>query len=77
MAKTLEFWFRRKYNLTPTDPRYLSLTTEDIESEYWAHYYYENSAEKEVEDEDFDLDAEISRMNDDDWEDVTSGWTSD
>ena len=70
MAGSLEFWFRRKYSLPPTDPRFLDLTTEDIESEYWAHYYHENAGKEEVEDDDFDLEAEIARMNDDDWEEV-------
>lgn len=72
MAGTLEFWFRRKYNLPPGDPRFLELTTEDIEAEYWAHYYRENSDKEIVEDDDFDLEAEIARMNDDDWEEVTT-----
>lgn len=71
MANSLEFWLRRKYSLAPTDPRFLAMTPEDIEAEYWAHYYYENRSVEEVEDEDFDLDAEIARMNDEDWEEVS------
>lgn len=77
MSGTVEFWFRRKYNLAPRDPRFLDLTPEDIESDYWAHYYYENAGKSEVEDDDFDLDAEIARMNDNDWEDVTGDWSAD
>lgn len=70
MATSLEFWFRRKYQLAPTDPRFLALTTDEIETEYWAHFYHENDGKDEVEDEDFDLEAEIARMNSEDWEEV-------
>lgn len=28
-------WYRVRYNLPPTDPRYLDLTDEDIQLEYW------------------------------------------
>ena len=77
MATSLEFWFRRKYSLPPSDPRFLALTTEDIEAEYWAWYYAENNASEEVEDEDFDLDAEIAAMNENDWEEVNLGRSAD
>lgn len=73
MATSLEFWFRRKYSLAPNDPRFLELTTEEIEAEYWAHYYHESQGKEEVEDDDFDLDAEIAKMNEDDWEEVNFG----
>lgn len=74
----MEFWFRRQFNLPPTDPRFLSATLDDIETEYWAHYYRENPPGKEVEDDDFDLEAEIAAMNEDDWEEVDlSGRTAD
>lgn len=33
-ATSLRFWFRNKYNLPPTDPRYLNMTDEDIALEY-------------------------------------------
>lgn len=77
MAHSLEFWFRRKYGLTPSDPRFLELTTEDIEAEYWAYHYQEHDGQQEAEDDDFDLDAEIARMNDEDWEEVPRGRTAD
>lgn len=73
MARSMEFLFRRRYNLPPTDPRFLDATAEEIEADYWAHHYLENPSESEVEDDDFDVEAEIAAMNDDDWEDVTSG----
>lgn len=59
MATTLHFWFRRKYGLAPTDERYLEATTEQIETDYWAHFYVDNPAKEESEDDDFDLDAEL------------------
>ena len=73
MAKSLEFWFRKKYNLPPTDPRFLDATVEDMETDFWAHQYSENSPKEEVEDDNFDLDAEIAAMAADDWEDVING----
>ncbi|SDH27408.1 hypothetical protein [Nitrosomonas sp. Nm132] len=66
----MQFWFRRKYQLTPNDPKFLDLTIEDIETDYWAHYYYENSTADEVEDEDFDLDDILQKMENDDWEEL-------
>ncbi|WP_175787409.1 hypothetical protein [Burkholderia anthina] len=38
------------------DPRFLCLTAEDIEAEYWAYYYEKNKGE-EHEDDDVDVDA--------------------
>ena len=59
----MEFWFRRKYNLTPNDPRFLSLTREEIIADYWAHQYYENPPKDEISDDDFDLQAELDKIN--------------
>lgn len=72
MATSKAFWFRRKYNLAPTDPRFLDATIEDIETDYYAHYYVENPASEEVEDDDFDADEYVrsATQNPDDWEDV-------
>jgi hypothetical protein len=68
----MAFWFRRKYNLAPTDPRFLDATIEDIETDYWAHYYAENPSDTEVEDEDFDADEFVREQlkNLDDWEEI-------
>lgn len=65
----MQFWFRQKYQLPPTDPRFLALTPEDIEVEYWAHQYFEkpDSAE-EFEDDDFDVDAIMAAAEDGDWD---------
>jgi hypothetical protein len=37
----IDWWFRRHYNLAPTDPRYLDMTPEGMEIEYWAHTFTE------------------------------------
>lgn len=74
----MEFWFRRKFNLAPTDPRFLEATRETIETEYWSHWYAENPAKIEDTDDDFNLAAELARIEREaeaepevkDWEDV-------
>lgn len=72
---TYSFWFRRRYNLSPLDPRFLELTPEDIETEFWANYYAENAGKggEEYEDDDFDVGAILAALDggeDDQWEDV-------
>jgi hypothetical protein len=78
-AQTIAFWFRRKYCLAPTDPRYLDATLEQMETEFWAHHYFDNPAKEESEDDDFDLEAElrdadsvaaVASTNPNDWEDI-------
>ena len=34
-SQSYKYWFRKKYNLPPTDPRYLMMTQRDIVKEYW------------------------------------------
>ena len=81
----MEFAFRRRYNLPPTDPRFLDATREEIAADFWAHHYVENSVTEEFEDTDYDQD-EIARkwaeeddsasVDDDDFEtliDTTKG----
>lgn len=76
MSRSVEFWFRRKFNLPPHDPRFLAMTQDDLESEFWAHHFAENPHEKEVVDEEFDLAAELADADamaedlPDDFEDV-------
>lgn len=71
-ARTIEFWYRAKYNLTGNDPRFLNTTIEEMETDYWAHHYFGRPNEDEVEDEDFDLGEVLRRLeqNPDDWEDI-------
>lgn len=71
---TLGFWFRRKYLLPPTDPRFLDASLDLMEADYWAWRFAENPNETdEVVDDGFDLDAEIAAADAevagvDDWE---------
>lgn len=78
----MSLWFRRRYNLPPTDPRWLSATPEMIAEDYWANYYQDRKDagkpdEEEIEDDEFDLDAitaEAERAateGRDMWEDVS------
>jgi len=46
------------------------MTPFDIESEYWAHNYADSPPGEEFEDDDFDMDAILESMGDDEWEDV-------
>lgn len=40
-VNTPQFWFRRKYNLPPTDPRYLDATKEEILIDYYSYLLLE------------------------------------
>lgn len=64
LSQTLSFWFRQKYNLPPNDPRFLDLTLQDLETEYWAVHYFNEPEGKseEFEDDDFDMEAEIAAI---------------
>lgn len=42
LCDTYEFRFRRRYNLPPTDPRFLAATYEDIVVDYWANAFLDN-----------------------------------
>lgn len=61
---TLEFWFRKKFNLAPTDPRFLAITEEDLIIEFWSWHYHANPHQEEAEDQDFDLEAVKAEMAD-------------
>lgn len=68
---TIEFWYRRKYNLPSSDPRFLAIDVQEMLTDYWAHHFYDNpKAADAIEDENFDLQAEIDLMNEnpDDWD---------
>ena len=57
MSQTLAFQFRHRYNLPPTDPRFLDATEEEVAVDYWAHHYFDNPASEIVEDDEFDAEA--------------------
>jgi hypothetical protein len=62
MAKTYSLWFRKTYQLAPTDKRYLAMTPEDIEAEYWAYHVDSKKAGEEFSDDDFSLDDELAKI---------------
>jgi len=76
-STTVRFWFRRKYNLPPTDDRYLAMTEEAMLTEYWAHTYYEKpegeweGGTDNFEDELAAMDAEMGLPPADDFEDIS------
>lgn len=69
---------RRKYGLSPRDPRFLELTPEEVEAEFWAHHYFENAGKgEEFEDDDFDLEGIMEGLADGgEWEDVISDYSN-
>ena len=68
----MEHWFRRKYLLSPNDPRFLEATPEEMLTDYWAWHYFEKPNENKDIDDDFDLDAVLleNESAPDDWEEV-------
>jgi len=79
-------WFRDKYCLAPTDPRYLAATDELIETEWWAYQYQAGKVQEEYVDEGFDADTYAAEIEQEavereraaaavtnDWEDVDLG----
>lgn len=77
-VKTVEFWYRRKYNLPASDPRFLEVTAEEMLADYYAHLFHDNPKELEtVEDDDFDPDKVAEEIgfgsgesDPDDWEEL-------
>ena len=78
-AATIRFWFRRKYNLPPTDDRYLNMTEAEMLTDYWSHYYYEKPDSEfeggtdNFEEEQALMDAEMGLLPDGDFEDISHG----
>lgn len=63
--------------MTPSDPRFLDATRDEIILDYWTHYYEDlrlsgKEDSEEFEDTSFDAEAIIEAMasNPDDWMDV-------
>jgi len=61
---SIQFWFRQKYNLTRTDPRYLEATVQDMLEDFWLHTYAEDpkAVTETVEDDDFDPEAVAAEL---------------
>lgn len=80
MANTFEFGWRRRYNLAPTDERYLDATHTQIMTDLWAHHYADQKdkgeSEEMIEDEDFNLDAiKAAAEAGEDFEDMSETWS--
>jgi hypothetical protein len=52
MAQTYAFWYRQRYNLPPNSPLFLTITPEEIEAEWWAVHYEQNTTGMEFDDDD-------------------------
>lgn len=58
MQNSVDLWYRRTFQLTANDPKYLDTTLEDRLTDFWAWQYADNPKLLEtVEDESFDLEA--------------------
>lgn len=65
----MAFAFRRRYNLPPTDPRFLDATVEEVVIDYFAHQFAENPTQSFAEDESFDPDAVAAQWEAEDGDD--------
>lgn len=72
MATTYQLKFRRRYNLPPTDHRFLNATLDEMITDYWANAYADDPKllTDVIEDTDFDLDEILRGMEEGDWEEV-------
>lgn len=62
-SETIEFRYRRRYNLTSNDDRFLDATLEEMTVDLWAHRFFDDPKKSdEFEDEDFDLAAELAAI---------------
>ena len=60
LADTYGFAYRRRYNLPPTDPRYLNSTLSEIVADYWAHRFWDDPKLKAEEVHDPDFEANLA-----------------
>lgn len=69
---TQAFWLRRRYSLSPRDPRFLALTPLEVATDFWAHQFIERpETMNDYETEGYDLDDMNRRLDaGEDWEDV-------
>ena len=65
----MAFAFRCRYNLPPTDPRFLDATVEEVVVDYWAHHFRDNPQQAFAEDESFDPDAVAAQWEAEDADD--------
>jgi len=62
LSGTVEFLFRRRYNLSPSDPRFLDTGTDEMLVDWWAHRFCDDP---KLRDEAInpDFDAEFAEMD--------------
>lgn len=66
LSETIQFAFRRRYRLPPTDPRYLNATEEQMVLDYWAHRHWDDpKLREEVVNPDFEEDLEAFAAGED------------
>ncbi|HPC58111.1 MAG TPA: hypothetical protein PK689_03845 [Kiritimatiellia bacterium] len=77
-SRLIETWYRDRYRLPPTDPRFLNLTPAELLLEYWTvHYATQPAGATEFDTPDFDADVaammrgDLRMPADDDFEVVT------
>ena len=56
--------------MPPNDPRYLALTAEEIEADYWAWHYFNNPKSDSFESDEWDSNALLEAMDGDEWEKI-------
>lgn len=56
---TATFQFRRRYNLPPTDPRFLDATMEQVVIDNWAHAHADDPKLRDERHETADFDEEL------------------
>ena len=55
LSETIQFRWRRRYNLAPTDPRYLDMTFSGLVQDFWAHLHVDDPKLRDrLGDDDFD-----------------------
>ena len=74
---TLEFQFRRRYRLPPTDPRFLNATRADMLVDYWAHQHADDPNVQEPDTtEDFDEELAAWEREQEESEAAAAAWTA-
>jgi len=72
LSQSLEWWWRNRWGLSATDPRYLEATIEEMAVDYWATRYAAEPSldDHEFDNPDFDADVDAMLQADEDWEEV-------
>jgi hypothetical protein len=77
LSETIEWWYRDRYRLTSSDPRFLDATYDEMFLDAWASYYHAIRARggEVIEDDSFNLDQILADLEHqeggDAWSEVT------